>query len=92
MDKFWLTYILVCIIDISFDILAVIVKLTNDKLVVMVVAMILILNIYFPMLLLTLKGEGIILGVEATIENMRLVYYPTIVSITCLFIAFIFIK
>jgi hypothetical protein len=87
MDKFWAAYILVCIINIALDILAAIVLPKDIKLKIIFVAAAIILEFFiFPLLLITMKGEGMLLGIEATKENGRLVYYSTLLSFTILLV------
>ncbi len=90
MEQFWFTYILICIINVAFDILEIVTRTMNAKMFIILTIIISILYIgVFPLLLLTLKGEGLLTGTDATIKTMRLVYYPSIVSFLFLVLMFV---
>jgi len=82
MNKFWVSYIIICVIYAALTILWFPVRAThNNKLTIVFLITFFVMGIgMLPLVLLTIKGEGVLAGIESANKSIQLVYAPAMIS------------
>lgn len=88
---FWIVYVLICVSELCLDGVFYIeyLLLRSTKPTMIIISTIIFFAMYifcFPVILLSIKGYGLVTGVPVTKNLGKLVYMPTLISFVLLLI------